>query len=169
MLPGLLASYAAGCVISSGRGICEAQVERKLILGGGRRAPAMTLRANRACFEYTPVSSAESDFEGLGRALNQLRATLEAKVVHRLMLDGRPLVVVDGRLPPDVEGPVVGLIERLTSCRQSSRGTSMSSAACAPGERSPSSSAAAPTALTTTGSSACTRPAPTTSPSRGWR
>jgi hypothetical protein len=112
IVPGLLASYGAGALWpSKGRGACIADVERRLILGCGHRAPSIRLRSTTACVEYLPVSSAETDFEGLGKTLNQLRATLEAKVVHALMNQGAGAIIVDGRLPPDVESPAIGLIK----------------------------------------------------------
>jgi hypothetical protein len=111
-VPGLLASYAAGAIwpgrpVESG----ARRVERRLIMGCGVRAAALNLRSSTCTMSYTPSSSAETDFEGLGRTLNHLRAELEAKLVHGLRNEGAGMIIVDGRLPPDAEAPAIGLIK----------------------------------------------------------
>lgn len=111
-VPGMLASFAAGTVWpGKAKGACAAQVQRRLITGAGITAPALTLRSSTAAMTYTPVSSPETDFEGLGKTLNQLRADLEARLVHQLQGEGAGVIIVDGRLPPDAEAPAVGLIK----------------------------------------------------------
>ncbi|HXH22092.1 MAG TPA: hypothetical protein VNN10_08685 [Dehalococcoidia bacterium] len=111
-VPGLLASYAAGAVWP-GRRIdpSDVRLERRLIIGCGERCPSLVMKSATSTLCYTSVSSPESDFEGLGRVLNHLRADMEASLVRRLVDAGAGLIVVDGRLPPDVEAPAVGLIK----------------------------------------------------------
>jgi len=111
-VPGMLASYAAGAAWP-GRPARPStnEVGRRLIMGCGQKAPALQLRSATATLTYQPVASAETDFDGLGKTLNQLRAEMEAKLVHALRGEGADMIVVDGRLPPDAEAPAVGLIK----------------------------------------------------------
>jgi hypothetical protein len=111
-VPGLLVSYAAGTSWPRrARGVYDAVVERRLVLGCGLRAPALRLRSRSCALEYHPVSSAETDFDGLGKELNHMRADLEGRLVQGLRSAGAEMVVVDGRLPPEAEAPAVGLIK----------------------------------------------------------
>jgi hypothetical protein len=111
-VPGMLVSYAAGTSWPGrARGVCDAGVERRLLLGCGLRAPVLRLQSHFCSLEYRPVSSPETDFDGLGRELNHLRADLEGRLVQSLRSAGADMVVVDGRLPPEAEAPAMGLIK----------------------------------------------------------
>ncbi len=111
-VPGMLASYAAGSTWPGRTGAArDALIEHRLIMGAGLSAPALHLRSQACTLDYTLVSSPETDFEGLGKTLNHLRADLEARLVHGLRSAGAEMVVVDGRLPPDAEAPAIGLIK----------------------------------------------------------
>ena len=111
-LPGLLAAYAAGAVWPGREPpICHVVVERRVLLAAGARPPAIRLQAHNGCFEYAPVSRAESEFEGLEAALRGFREEIETQVARALVVDGCELVVIDGRLPPHLDERVVGLIK----------------------------------------------------------
>jgi len=113
-IPGALVSYAAGAVL------CDAEpplrhikVERRIILTRGAAPAAVRLEAQNGPVVYLPASSSGEDAEGIGQALGDLRANLEAEVVRALLADACELIVVDGRLPGVRQGPVVGLIKTL--------------------------------------------------------
>jgi uncharacterized protein len=111
-IPGLLASYAAGAVLP-GRSSAFRHlfVQRRAILANGAQPQTVRLTAHNTCIDYEPASSPGSDFESLEAALRTFRANLESQVVRALIVDGCDLVIVDGRLPPNVDSRVVGLIK----------------------------------------------------------
>jgi hypothetical protein len=111
-IPGLLASYAAGAV-QPGRtpAVTHSVLRRSAILARGATASTVRLGAANGCIEYLPAHSAESDAEGLAATLRGLRAALEVDVVRDVVDSGCDLVILDGRLPPNLPVPVVGLIK----------------------------------------------------------
>ena len=111
-IAGLLASYAAGAVWP-GRSPAFRHifVQRRAILADGARPETLRLSAHNTCVDYEPASSPDPDFEGLEAALRTFRANLESQVVRALIVDGCDLVIVDGRLPPNLDSRVVGLIK----------------------------------------------------------
>jgi hypothetical protein len=109
---GVLASYAAGAMCpGEPEPLRHVRVCRAAILGKGARPDAVVVRSTSMSVTYTPAPAPSDDPVGLDAALNRMRSDLEAEVVRRLLDDGAGLVVVDGRLPPDMHGNAVGLIK----------------------------------------------------------
>jgi hypothetical protein len=101
---GMLASYAAGAMCpGKAPPLRHVSVERRIVLTRGARPSRVALAAGNAEVEYLPAHNAEDDPESLDRTLKQLRADLEASVVRSLIVDGVPLIIVDGRLPPGLD------------------------------------------------------------------
>ncbi len=111
-VPGLLASFGAGAVVTGETpAIRHATIERRLILADGARSGCLRLEGGGDSVEYLPAHSAGSDAEGLEATLRSLRAALEVETVRRAQADADALVIIDGRLPPDLDPSVVGLIK----------------------------------------------------------
>lgn len=112
--PGLLGSFAVGCVEQDGRaGFGEHQVGRVLVVGGGLLGDPVTARVGRTDLTYLPVSEPGSEPDQPLRGLQQQMRLAEGVIAARAASE-EGVVVVDGPLgfTDPTAGEIVGVVKR---------------------------------------------------------
>jgi hypothetical protein len=114
-VPGLFGSFAVGAVRSEDRAsFDEHRVSRAVVLGGGMVPERVEISTGGDVFRFEPATDPGTDADAPLLRLQHLMREAENALAANLVLNGAPLVIVDGplRLGEESAGPVVGVIKR---------------------------------------------------------
>jgi hypothetical protein len=112
---GLFGSYAVGTVRCDGRAVFgEHAVGRAVVLACGLKPEPVAARVGRMEVRFEPQTTPGADPNAPLERLQDLMRDEERALAARLVLDGAPLVLVDGPLRLGEEGgsPAVGVVKR---------------------------------------------------------